>query len=583
MYYASLQSPQAPALEEARRDFEDWKAFILTPDFQAKEAAARETAAAEFAAFKHTLTIEVEERKENARLQAVKDATPPSKAELRLSRRKERKADPMKGSRSVSRAASPTSSVSSRKATLDKTPTKADFQVSQVVLSQPLSGPLPLYGPEIAKASAGPSSVPGDLRTPPFAADTLQRSPPDALMDGTAGQVDPVRPPQVTAVPPVSAEVAQPTNIPAPNKEVALVEHYQWATPSITPPTEDTETRMLRMLQQVVCQAVQPIQTPISDLHARIANVEKAQVTMDTWGPGAADPSNIPPIGADYQQDYLLNRREDTDEDMSEPEHADEEQCNVIHPFFYRAYALLMDTPLEKEYDITEAQQLGVADMADSWYSFCVDHRLPDVLPPAQKVANAFVEFSRIDFRARAYKEKLLRSIDNDIIGPSVAPEERIPAFREPAKELVPGPHPKYVQYSDDDVSTQRHQSAPPITSFGDPASAPIELSSSDEAPVPMRDTDARDTRSGWSVVGGKKGKSFADIVATKTPLKPATLLPIAAQAAGGFITKAQLEGMTKEQIVHSYNLRFEPHISAGAEPRPASSPPLWTRPRGPP
>jgi len=575
VHYATLQNLQAAAMEEAQRDFENWKTSTLIPEFQAKEAAARESAVSDLTAYKHILTIKSEERKENARLQAIKDVTPPTKSELRIAHRKERKPNPTKGSRSVSRAASPAPS-SSQKA-LDKTPTKADFQVSRTTLSTSTSEPLPLYGAESAKASAGPSvvgtscvqtsRVPGDLRTPPFTADTPLSGPPDVLMDGTAGQVHPVQPSRTTA-PPVSTEMATYTTTSDLAQKAGLVEHYQSATPSLTPPVEDAEARMMRMIQLAVGQAIQPIQSSLSDLRARIDNVETAQATLDGWG--AEDPDNGPPIGADYQQDYILNCR-DSDEDMSEPDHTPDDQSNEIHPFFYRAYAHLMDILIEKEYDITKDQEAGVVMMADLWFPFCIDHRLPSSLPPAQKVGNLFIELSRVDFRARTYKEQLHRSIDNDITSRVVYPDDRtdrFPAFREPAPHLVPDPFTKFVDLDLPD-NEGRQQSTPPITALGDRASAPIELSSSDEAPVrgmgksPLRGTDAQ---GGWSVVGGKKGRSYATIAAKPTstdkPLTASDLLPPSfAQAAAGFITKAQLESMTKEQVVYNYNLRFEPKI----------------------
>ena len=107
VHYSTLQNLQAASVEEARSDFDGWKQPTLLPDLLVKEAAVQEATSTELATFKHALSTDVEERKENARLQVLKDTAPPTTAELRLSRRKECKADPIRVSRSVSRAAGP--------------------------------------------------------------------------------------------------------------------------------------------------------------------------------------------------------------------------------------------------------------------------------------------------------------------------------------------------------------------------------------------------------------------------------------------------------------------------------------------
>ena len=60
-----------------------------------------------------------------------------------------------------------------------------------------------------------------------------------------------------------------------------LVENYQSEPPSLAPPTTDTdnEARMLQLLEQVINHAIQPVSASISDLQARIMNIEMTQVT----------------------------------------------------------------------------------------------------------------------------------------------------------------------------------------------------------------------------------------------------------------------------------------------------------------
>ena len=70
----------------------------------------------------------------------------------------------------------------------------------------------------------------------------------------------------------------------------------------------------------------------------------------------------------------------------------------------------------------------------------------------------------------------------------------------------------------------------------------------------------------GWTVAGGKGRRSFAQIAAASSRRAPAPppatpLLLSAAQAAHGFLTKPQLDSLTKEQVINTYNARFSPHL----------------------
>jgi len=69
----------------------------------------------------------------------------------------------------------------------------------------------------------------------------------------------------------------------------------------------------------------------------------------------------------------------------------------------------------------------------------------------------------------------------------------------------------------------------------------------------------------GWSVMGGKRGRSFASIAASRPAaaaiVAPTVLPPSAAQAAHGFLTKPQLDSLTREQVVRAYNARFTPKL----------------------
>jgi len=70
----------------------------------------------------------------------------------------------------------------------------------------------------------------------------------------------------------------------------------------------------------------------------------------------------------------------------------------------------------------------------------------------------------------------------------------------------------------------------------------------------------------GWLVMGSQKGCSFASIAATKPPgpgagAPPTALPPSAAQAAHGFLTKPQLDSLTRAQVINAFNARFTPKL----------------------
>ena len=72
----------------------------------------------------------------------------------------------------------------------------------------------------------------------------------------------------------------------------------------------------------------------------------------------------------------------------------------------------------------------------------------------------------------------------------------------------------------------------------------------------------------GCTVAGGKKGRSFTQIAASSsshlTPTTQATTLPPStAQAAHGFLTKPQLDSLTKDQVIATFNARFTPRLNS--------------------
>ena len=216
LYHAELTCLQSATLQEAAQDFEMWKSDTLLPEFQAREASAKAEKLKELDAFKHGIAIELEEHKENARLIAAKSLVL-SKTESR-SRRKDRHVDPTRASRSISRAPSPSPSPSRK---LDKTPTKADFQVSSQNSPAPLCAPVSDHargraGPSVAQEGSTPVS---DTRPiVPLAGPDIAKA-----SVGTPGDADSGLPATLTCCLPETLPAAAPLETVSPNAHVDVV------------------------------------------------------------------------------------------------------------------------------------------------------------------------------------------------------------------------------------------------------------------------------------------------------------------------------------------------------------------------
>jgi len=141
LYKAELLRRQTAALSEASTDFSAWMVSTLTPECQAKELASHAQAEREFVCFKADLETKFAAKRQAVLVAANDDLTafqlvhaqvpePCSGDDPSLDKRArhaKHHADPIsRPSCSVSRARSPSPSPSQK---LDKTPTKADFQV----------------------------------------------------------------------------------------------------------------------------------------------------------------------------------------------------------------------------------------------------------------------------------------------------------------------------------------------------------------------------------------------------------------------------------------------------------------------
>ena len=385
---------------------------------------------------------------------------------------------------------------------LDKTPTKADIAIVKQEDTEPMTAP------DIPTICGTVGLV--ELVSPSTSVIGLV-PPPDVLVDQTAaGQLSlviPAGPSSVTAVLSTSTEMASqqalppaPTNI-VTQVALPLVENYhiyQSEPPSLAPPTmdADSDARMLRLLEQVINHAVQPVSTSISDLQARIMNIKTTQATSLPWG---ADQDSI--LHDNFHQHFPGQLGEsgdagDDDSNMtdvldSKRRAREEDEANHIYPFFAHVYTAIHSLPSTTYDALTPDQQTGAGFLSESWYSITTQYHLPSTIPPSNDVSTAFIEFSCIEFQAAAEQEHILCRIDHRLVDGNTSffpnnPPLSFKAFGEPPSHLVPPERPV----------VERAPSIPSITSLGDCASMPIDLSSGDDTPsVPVRSTGSDPVR----------------------------------------------------------------------------------------
>ena len=613
LYHAELTRLQSNALEEAARDFETWKSTTLIPEWQAKEASAKAEKLLELDAFKHGISIELEEHKENARLAAAKSLVL-SKTESR-SRRHERRADPTRASRSVSRAHSPPPSPS-HSLKLDKTPTKADFQVSCQTSSAPLCAPVsdhargragpsvaqevsepvlsthvtgPLVGPGIAKAPVGtrgdadsglpltptsclPEALPA--AAPPMLssndASDVVMAPAAPLGDACPSSARPVPGPEIMPADPVSSS------------KVSLVDRYQSATPSpasLPPPAETMEERLVRLLGLQITASLAPIQSSVADIGIRLRAVEEGTAWDNddnaSLGLGGYDkgydydiPTELPPGGeerVDYHVASAPSRADMEDAEMADARRRFESHDGNEdpHPYFDM---VILAARNQSRHEIDPAHLATLADVAaEDWDDFCSVTQADRLrIPPIPIVNDAFVARTRMWLVKAQLEDDLKRALRSDR-GSPVSPGgpsftgPNLQAARQPSQPQPDAParlsEPVSVSSDNTKISGFTESSPTPTPTQPRPVRSALDL-----------DTPPPGDGVGWMVMGGKRGRSFASIAAASArpsaPSAPAALPPSATTAAHGFLTKPQLDSLTRVQVVHAYNARFSPKLS---------------------
>jgi len=619
LYHAELTRLQSSALSEAARDFEMWKSTMLIPEWQAKEASVKVEKLQELDTFKHGIAIKLEEHKENARLVAAKSLVL-SKTESH-SHRKDHSADPTCASRSVSCAPSPSPSPSWK---LDKTPTKADFQVSSQNPPAPLCAPVsnhtwgqagpsvaqedstlalpthpvvPLAGPDIAKVSVGTlGDADSGLPVTPMcclpetlpAAAPLETVPPNDHVDVVMAPATPLG----DACPSSARLVSGPdvtTAAPDSSLVVPLVERYQLATPSLTPTTpEMMEEHLVHLLGLQIAASLAPIQSSVANIGTCLSTLEDGSGPWgeddsgpwgeDDSGPWGEDdnvslgiggynkgygygiPSELPPGGeehVDYHVESAPSCAAAEDAEMADAHHRFESHDDNEDPHLY--FELVIMTAQNQTHDKIDPAHLStLADIAsEDWEDFSSAVGIDRLrVPPSTVVNDAFVCRTRIWLVKAQIEDDLKRSLCAKCGSP-------VP----PAGPSLTGPHLR----PDDPSSSVPTRLSEPISISSD--STKISgFTESSPTPAPRTrparsaldlDTPPPGDGAGWTVMGGKCGRSFASIAAAHPHAPPAlpALPPSLSDATSGFLTKPQLDSLTREQVINAFNARFSPKL----------------------
>ena len=613
LYKAELLRRQSAALSEASADFSAWMDSTLTPEFQAKKLASRAHAERELARFQTDLETEFAAKRQTvlaaanddlATFQLVHAQVPEphsSGDDLTLdkrARRAKRRADPIsRPSRSVSCARSLSPSPSQK---LDKTPTKADFQVGQVTVAPatPVAVVMPLVGPNNAKASVGTlgdadsgrTLTPGCPGTPPAAAllDTHVVFSPNVVMalaaPSGAACPSPAKPKRVngTGVTPRAAQLSTLTD---PAHRVSLVHHYQSVTPSPASPPAAVETAedcMMCLLGSTITAALVPLKLSIEDISSHLRSIEDAQ----NWD--GDDPMNFPPAGAsdyctptmkledgdeervDYHVASTLSHAEAEDEEMDEAREKLATQSQDEHPYFA---TIVMRACKDRPEDYADGQLQALASkVRDDWDDFCGHYSIPSyILPPSDIVDETFLKIVRIRLtQAQVFND--FRRANKAACGSTVSSAPEVSHFtgtwrgeahllRKDGTDLPHTPTPPPGERAS--LSTSVSSDGSKISGFTE--SSPPAMHHQGTSGVLDLSTPPLGDGHGWSVMGGKKGRSFASIAATTRPSAPPAGTPLllsAAAAAHGFLTKPQLDSLTRAQVINAYNARFSPKLS---------------------
>jgi len=332
----------------------------------------------------------------------------------------------------------------------------------------------------------------------------------------------------------------------------------------------------VHLLSLQIAASLAPIQSSVATIGACLRTLEDGG---GTWGDdnnvslgiGGYDkgygydiPSELPPGGeehVDYHVESAPSRAATEDAEMADARRRFESHDGNEdpHPYFEMVILAARNQSCN---EIDPAHLSTLADVAsedwDDFTSVVGADRLR--VPPSAAINDTFVHRTKIWLVKAQIEDDLKRAL---------CAERGSPA--PPAGPSYTGPHLRPV---DPSVSAPARLSEPiSISSAGTKISGFTE-SSPTPAPRtrPVRsaldlDTPPPGDGVGWSVMGGKQGRSFASIAAAAVarPAAPPalpTLPPSLSAATSGFLTKPQLDSLTCEQVINAFNARFSPKLS---------------------
>jgi len=179
----------------------------------------------------------------------------------------------------------------------------------------------------------------------------------------------------------------------APPPEVPLVEHYQSATLSPTPPltvetVEMAEDRMMRLLSLMIMAALVPLKSSMEDISACLCTVEETQ----NWSPDNEMPKDYDPKThryailtvkpelrdeepVDYHVVSALSWAADEDAEMEEARATYAKQDQDDHPYFETVILCTRGKTCD-QMDPNKLKALALG-AAEAWEDFCFCLSIP--------------------------------------------------------------------------------------------------------------------------------------------------------------------------------------------------------------
>jgi len=275
-------------------------------------------------------------------------------------------------------------------------------------------------------------------------------------------------------------------------------------------------------------------------------------------------PAELPPGGeehVDYHVESAPARADAEDAEMADARRRFESHDSDESPHPYFETVILAARNQSRDELVPEHLSTLAEAAAEDWEDFASvvgADRLR--VPPSAAVNDTFIHRTKIWLVKAQIEEDLKHALCTERGSPTP-----------PAGPSYTGPH---LHHGNQDAPGPSRCSEPiSISSTGTKISG---FTESSPTPAPRTrpapgsaldlDTPPPGDGVGWSVMGGRCGRSFASIAAAASrpaPSSPAppTLLPTAAAAASGFLMKPQLDSLTCEQVINAFNARFSPKL----------------------